>query len=124
MGASASLKKGNTSDDESDDDISAPEGDDTAGSSPAPHTSFFKIKKKEKHGTFFTSEELQEIKEMEEMQKKVTSFISKHFFYAVSSGIFLTTRFYEAHKYHPIGTRKYCSSVCRPIQSGVCTAKR
>lgn len=82
MGASASIgsrmKKEESDDSSSDDDTQIEES--MPIKSPAK-----KKKRKKKHSTFFTEKELQEIKAIEEMQRKATAFISKHFYYGVSN---------------------------------------
>jgi hypothetical protein len=83
MGASASVKKSEDSDDE-DDNSAARIAATSITASKATAEGRAKESPRKKHANFFTSEEMQEIKEIEVMQKKATAFISKHFFYAVS----------------------------------------
>ena len=88
MGSSASVKR-RDSDDSSDDEecetmTLVTKTTSTPESAKRDNVQNISPKKKKKHGTFFTPAELQDIKEIEEMQKKATAFISKHFYYAVS----------------------------------------
>ena len=83
MGASASLRKNEESDDSDSD-----EADKISTSSTLPTAMkgsslpIFNSPTK-RNSTNFTAEELQEIKEIEDMQRKATAFISKHFYYGV-----------------------------------------
>ena len=89
MGASASVKKEESDESDDDDDEESLPNEEAPSTSDIPASdggalSLLKsVTVKKKHNTFFTAEELNEIKEIENMQKKATAFISDHFYYGV-----------------------------------------
>ena len=83
MGSAASVKrKGSDSDDEKGEN-----DDDEDFASPGKMSPSRLFPSRTKHTNCFSQKELEEIEEIESMQRKITAFVSKHFYYAVRDKI-------------------------------------